>query len=162
MVKGKGTIRKVDGVLYDDELWAVCDNLPDGGEYDFLIVDTNRNRNLPRLAYLFSVVLKYISDYLPDHPATKALYRYFEDIFAPRHTCTINGLRFEYQDLKSEKPVDVDNFIERIVEYSRKEWGIRVPDKDELKDAENREFFSQAYLNQEADWSSFISSKNKH
>lgn len=161
MVRGKGKIRKVNGILFYDDLKVVCGKLPDGGEYDFLIVDTKRNRNLPTLSYLFSVVFSYLSDVLPDHPDTKALYRYFEALFAPSHTCTINGRKFEYQDLKSEKIVDVDNFAERVIEYSRIKWGIRIPTKEELKDSKNREFFSQAYLGQEVDWSSFISSKNK-
>ncbi len=161
MIKGKGKIVKVDGILQDEELRTACRKLPDGMEYDFLIVDHKRNRNLPSLSYLFSVVLKYLSDTLADHPDTKALYRYFEEIFAPQHTCTINGQRFAYQDLKSERIVDVDNFIERVVNYSKETWGIIIPDKEELKDQENREYYSQAYLNQEADWSSFISSRNK-
>ena len=161
MIKGKGRLRKYDGVLYEDELRAACVKLPDNEEFEFLIVDKKRNRNLPSLSYLFSVVLKYLSDYLPDHPDTKALYRYFEDMFAPQHTCTINGQQFVYCDLKSEKIVDVDNFIERVVDYSRKRWNIIIPDKEEISDAKNREYYSKAYANQDADWRSFISSKNK-
>lgn len=159
MIKGKGKLLKVDGVLHDDDLRTALGKLQDGMEYDFLIVDHKRNRNLPSLSYLFSVVLKYISDYLPDHPDTKALYRYFEDFFAPLHTCIINGEQFEYCDLKSERIVDVDNFIERVVKYSKETWGIEIPDKEELQDPNNRELYSQAYLNQDADWSSFISSR---
>ena len=161
MIKGKGGIRKIDGMLHDEDLRRACEKLQDGIEYDFLIVDHKRNRNLPSLSYLFSVVLKYLSDTLPDHPDTKALYRYFEELFAPQHTCTIRGKRFVYQDLKSEKIIDVDNFIERVVKYSRENWNIVIPDKEELREQQNRELYSQAYLNQEIDWSSFISSKNK-
>ena len=160
MIKAKGKLVKVDGVLHDDDLRTALAKLQDGMEYDFLIVDHKRNRNLPSLSYLFSVVLKYLSDALPEHPDTKALYRYFEDGFAPLHTCIINGEQFEYCDLKSEKIVDVDNFIERVVKYSRDTWGIEIPDKEELREQENRELYSQAYLNQDADWSSFISSRN--
>lgn len=159
MIKGQGKMKKVAGSLFADELKQALAKLPDNEDYMFVIVDNKPNRNLPYLSYLFSVVLKYISDSLPDHPSTKALYRYFEDMFAPVHTCTVNGEQFEYCDLKSEKQHDVNNIIEMVVEYARKEWGIEVPQKTGLNTPELRELHSQAYLNQEVDWSSFISSR---
>lgn len=149
------------GHLYVDELNAALDNLPDGEDFKFLIVDNKRNRALPYLTYLFSVVLKALSDQLPDKPPTKALYRYFEEIFAPEHTCTIDGKAYTYQDMKSEKSNDFDVFIERIIDYSTKKWGVVFPEREELKDPKYREYYTQSYLEQEAEWISFISSKKK-
>lgn len=157
MIK-KGKFRKFNGRILDDELEAVCDKLPDNKEYVFVIADEGKNRNLPYLTYLFSVVLKYLSDSLPDHPSTTALYKFFEDMYAPLHTCTVNGEQFEYCELKSEKSIDVNNFIERVVEYASKNWGIEVPRNEVLAKPENRELYSQAYLKQDIDWSSVISS----
>lgn len=161
MIKGKGKLIKVAGHTVVDEFKAVCGKLPDNDEYLFVICDNTKNRNLPYLSYFFSVVLKYISDSLPGHPPTTALYKFFEDMFAPIHTSIINGERFEYCELKSEKASDVNRIIEKVVEYALKEWGIDVPRNEDLKDPELRELHSQAYLNQEVDWSSFISSRKK-
>lgn len=157
MIK-KGKFRKFNGRILDDELETVCDKLPDNKEYVFVIADEGKNRNLPYLTYLFSVVLKYLSDSLPDHPSTTALYKFFEDMYAPLHTCIVNGEQFEYCELKSEKSIDVNNFIERVVEYASKNWGIEVPRNEVLAKPENRELYSQAYLKQDIDWSSVISS----
>jgi len=159
MIRGKGKMKKVAGHVFDDELRTALDKLPDNENYLFLIVDDGKNKNLPYLSYLFSVVLKYLSDALPDHPSSTALYKFFEDMYAPIHTCTINGEQFEYCELKSEKQIDVNETIEKIVEYASEHWGIEVPRQDELKTPELRELHSQAYLNQEANWSSFISSR---
>lgn len=161
MIRGKGKIKKVAGNTFSDEFLTVCKNLPDNASYQFVICDDKKNKNLPYLSYLFSVVLKYLSDALPDHPGTTALYKFFEDMYAPIHTSKINGQQFEYCELKSEKARDVNDIIERIVEYARKEWGIEVPRNEDLKDPELRELHSQAYLNQEVDWSNFISSRIK-
>lgn len=150
---------KVAGHTVIDEFKRACDKLPDNNDYLFVICDDKKNKNLPYLSYLFSVVLKYISDSLPSHPGTTALYKFFEDMFAPIHTSTINGQQFEYCELKSEKASDVNDVIERIVEYALKEWGIEVPRQEDLKDPAIRELHSQAYLNQEVDWSNFISSR---
>lgn len=160
MIRAKGKLFKVAGRTLTDELDNACDRMPDG-KFRFLVVDDRRNKTLPYLSYLFSVALKYISDALPDHPGTTALYRYFEDMFAPIHTVEINGSKFEYCDLKSEKAVDVNNVVERIVDYAREKWGIEVPTKEELRDPSMVEFYSQAYLNQEVEWSNFISSRKK-
>lgn len=161
MIKGKGKMKKVAGHLFDDELKEACQKLPDNENYLFLIVDDGKNKNLPYLSYLFSVVLKYLSDALPDHPSTTALYKFFEDKFAPIHKCTVNGEKYEYLELKSEKQSDVNNVIEKIVEYALKEWGIEVPRQEELKTPEQRELHSQAYLNQEVKWSSFLSRRKQ-
>ena len=159
MIKGKGKLRKVVGHTFIDEFKKVCEKLPDNENYLFVVCDDTRNRNLPYLSYFFSVVLKYISDSLPNHPSTTALYRYFEDMFAPIHNVEIDNEQFEYCDLKSEKASDVNGVIEKVVEYALKEWGIEVPRNEDLRDPEMRELHSQAYLNQEVDWSNFISSR---
>lgn len=151
-------MRKMCGQLFDKELQEACAKLPDDRDYLFLIVDDRKNRTLPCTQYLFSVVYSYLSKTLPDHPAPIALYKYFEAKFAPVHTCIINGERYEYRDLKSEKSIDVNNFIERVVEYALNEWGIEIPRDSEFKDPEMREFYSTAYLNQDMEWSSVISS----
>lgn len=157
MIK-KGKFRKFNGQIIGDELTTACDNLSDNKEYLFVIADDKKNRNLPCLSYLFSVVLKYLSDTLSDHPSTTALYKFFEDMYAPLHRCTVNGEQFEYCELKSEKSIDVNNFIERVVEYASKNWGIEVPRNELLAKPENRELYSQAYLKQDIDWNSVISS----
>lgn len=159
MIRGKGKLMKVAGHTVADEFIEACEKLPDNEDYLFVICDNTKNRNLPYLSYLFSVVLKYISDSLPQHPGTTALYKYFEDMFAPIHIVKIDNEQFEYCDLKSEKARDVNDVIEKIVEYAQKEWGIEVPRNEDMKDPIIRELHSQAYLNQEVDWSNFISSR---
>lgn len=79
-------------------------------------------------------------------------------MYAPIHTCTINGEQFEYCELKSEKSIDVNNFIERVIEYALTKWGIEVPRNETMAKPENRELYSQAYIKQDVDWSSVISS----
>ena len=160
MIKGKGKLVKVAGNTVTDEFLKACRGLPDNNEYLFVICDDKKNRNLPYLSYLFSVVLKYLSDALPEHPGTTALYKYFEEMFAPVHVVEINGKEFSYRELKTEKAVDVNNVIERVVEYALEKWGIEIPRQEDMKRPEVRELYSQAYLNQEVDWSSFISSHN--
>ncbi len=162
MIKAKGQFRKIAGTLQKNDLDVELEKLPDGENFKFLIVDDKPNRVLPQLTYLFSVLLKAISDQLPEHPSTSALYRYFEDEFAPLHTCIINGEQYEYCDLKREKAVDVGNFIERVAEFAQKEWHLVIPENNDLRKPENNELYSQAYLQQEVDWCRFLSSKNKH
>ena len=161
MIKGRGRIQKIGGILKEQELKAAVEKLPDNQEYDFLIYDHKVNRLLPHLNYLFSVVLKQISEQLPDHPSTTALYKYFEEIFAPEHICTINGKEYSYFDLKNEKSTDFGKVVENIAEYAQKRWNITVTTNEELKRPECRDFFVKAYANLEIDWNSFISSQNK-
>ena len=157
MIK-KGKFSKFNGKLIADELKQACDKLPDNNDYIFAIADSGKVRKLSPITYLFSVVLTYLSETLQDHPKPVAIYKYFEDMFAPIHTCTINGEQFDYCELKSEKSIDVNNFIERVVEYAQNEWGVEVPRNETMAKPENRELYSQAYLNQDVDWSSVISS----
>lgn len=161
MLRGKGKITKVAGNVVANEFMDACRKLPDNDEYLFVICDNTKNRNLPYLSYFFSVVIRYLSDALPDHPHPTALYKFFEDMFAPIRTSTINGEQFDYCELKSEKARDVNDVIEKVVKYAQDEWGIEIPRQENMKDPEMREFYSQAYLNQEVDWSSFISSHKK-
>ncbi len=151
-------LRKVAGHASLDEVKKALDKLSDG-EYKLVVTDHKRNRNLPTLTYFFSVVLSYISAQLPDHPSTTALYKYFELMFAPVHKLEIQNRPFVYRELKSEKSTDVNNVIEKVVEYALKEWGIEVPTQDDMRDPVHRELWSQAYLNQEVEWGNFISSR---
>lgn len=160
MIKGKGVIRKVAGHADMSEFVKSCENLSDNRDYLYVICDDTKNRNLPYISYFFSVVLSYLSGALPDHPSTRALYKYFEDMFAPVHIAEINGKRFEYRELKSERVRDINDVIEKVVKYALDKWNIDIPRKEDLKSPELRELYSQAYLNQEVDWSNFISSHN--
>lgn len=161
MIKCKGKFKSLSGNLFGDDPVKSIWSLPDG-EYSYLVVDKTVNKNLPFLTYLFSVVLKSIQDELPDHPSPTCLYKYFEELFAPVHTCTINGSTYQYKELKGEKQRDVNDVIEKIIEYALDYWGIEIPKNDELRDPEARELYSQAYLNQEVNWSSFISRRKQH
>lgn len=80
-------------------------------------------------------------------------------MFAPVHKLEIQNRPFVYRELKSEKSTDVNNVIEKVVEYALKEWGIEVPTQDDMRDPVHRELWSQAYLNQEVEWGNFISSR---
>lgn len=120
------------------------DNLPDG-EYGYLLFDKQKNRSLPQLKYLFGVVLKTISENLPDHPSIDALYRYFEEIYAPIHTCYINGEKYEYFDLKNEKSIEMDDVIEKIIHHATNQWNISILSKEEIKASEAREPYMDAY-----------------
>lgn len=161
MIVKKGKLTKVAGNAVMDELKAAIEQLPDNDDYLFVICDERKNRNLPYISYLFSVVLKYISDAHPDHPSTTALYKFFEDMFAPVHTEKIGNELFDYCNLKNERASDVNDVVEKVVEYALSEWGIDVPRQEMMKEPEMRELYSQAYLNQEVDWSNFISSHKK-
>ena len=159
MIKGKGKLIKLAGRVFSPDYEKVCNSLPDNKEYLFVICDDNKNRNLPYISYFFSVVLGYISSQLPGNPTPTSLYKYFEDMFAPVHTVEIDHEKFQYKELKTEKASDVNNVIEKVVEYALRHWGIDVPRSEEFKDPLHREIYSQAYLNQEVEWSNFISSR---
>ena len=120
------------------------ENLSDG-DYEFLIYDKFKNRSLPQLKYLFGVVLKTISDNLSDHPPVDALYRWFEQVYAPLHSCIIEGQTFEYVDLKNENSVEMDYVIQRIIRHAYQEWNIKIPERDMLKAPEARELYTDAY-----------------
>lgn len=157
MIKIKGAVNVQCGSADTKELTDSLDNLPDG-EYSFLLFDKHKNRSLPQLKYLFGVVLKTISDKLSDHPPVDALYRYFEEIYAPIHTCHILGERYEYYDLKNEKSIEMDDVIEKIIHHATVQWGISIPTKEEIRDAEARELYADAYAEM---WKSSFSKLNK-
>lgn len=157
MIKGQGAIKKVDGTLYQDELLSALHKLPNNRDYEFLIVDKEKNRTLPASTYLFSVVLPQISEQLPDHPPKEALYRYFEDIFAPLYSVTINGEEYEYSDLKREKIMIINEVCEKIVDYAEKKWGIKVMSLDDLRDSKNSQLYSVAYKQNDVSWAKFLS-----
>ena len=144
MIKRKGVIEVREGNADTREFNDSMDRLPDG-EYEFLIFDKNKNRSLPQLKYLFGVVLKTISEKLDGHPPVDALYRYFEEVFAPIHTCEIQGEVYEYFDLKNEKTIEVDDVIERIIHYAATQWDIHILSKEEVREAEARELYADAY-----------------
>lgn len=144
MIKAKGLIEVLNDNADTKELIDSVDNLPDG-EYGFLIFDKQKNRSLPQLKYLFGVVLKTISDNLDDHPPVDALYRYFEEIYAPINTCNIQGEKYDFFDLKNEKSIEMDDVIERIIHHATTTWGITIPSKDEIKAPEASEAYMGAY-----------------
>lgn len=145
MIKKKGVVSVHAGNAETGELLDSVATLPDG-EYSFFIYDNEKNRPLPQLKYLFGVVLKTISDKLPGHPTVEALYRYFEEIYAPIHTTYINGEKFEYFDLKSEKSIEMDDVIDMIVRHAASQWNITIPKRDKLSAPEAKELYADAYV----------------
>ena len=144
MIKKKGVIRIYDCDADTKELQDSVDALPEG-EYGFLIYDNSKNRSLPQLKYLFGVVLKTISEKLDSHPTPEALYRYFEEVYAPIHKSNIQGEEFEYFDLKNEKSIELDNVIEMIIRHAAEQWGIKIPTREEMRSAEARGPYMEAY-----------------
>lgn len=143
MIKKRGTfeVRKEGADL--EELIGFAGSLPED-EYEYVIYDKKKNRSLPQLKYLFGVVLKTISEQHPDHPTVDALYRYFEEVYAPIHVSEIDGEKFEYFDLKNDTASEVDDVIQRIVHHATKQWGIKIPERDFLKLPEARQLFVDA------------------
>lgn len=143
MIRKRGTFEVHKDGADLEELIDSVDELPEG-EYDFVIYDTKKNRSLPQLKYLFGVVLKTISDELPNHPTVDALYRYFEAVYAPIHVCEIDGEKCEYFNLKNESSSEVDSVIQQIVHHATKKWGIKFPERDFLKLPEARQLYVEA------------------
>ena len=144
MIKQKGIIQIEDGCPNIAELKQSIAKLKNGN-YEFYILDDMQNRVLPHLKYLNGVVLKTISENLPDHPDVGALYRYYEQKFAPEHTCDLLGDKFTYKDLKTEPAVEVIDVINRIIHHALTELGIRVPTLEDMKKAEAKELYVGAY-----------------
>lgn len=145
MIKKRGTFEIRDGRAHIYEFLDSADSLPEGN-YKFLIFDEKKNQALPHLKYLFGVVLKTISDGLPNHPPVEALYRYFEEVYAPIHTCEIRGEKFEYFDLKNEKANEVNDVIDSIIHHATSEWGIAIPDRDTVRQQPAQELYEDAYI----------------
>ena len=148
MIKCKGIINVQNDDADTQELMDSVRELGDG-EYGYLLFDKEKNKALPHLKYLFGVVLKAISDGLPDHPPVDALYRYFEEIYAPIRTCEIRGEKYEYFDLKNEKSIEVNDIIEKIIHHATTEWGIKeILKRDDLKTPEAKAPYLDAYASQ--------------
>lgn len=143
MIKKRGSFEVYKERADLEELIDSIDELPEG-EYEYILIDKKKNRSLPQLKYLFGVVLKTISDGLPNHPTVDALYRYFEEVYAPIHVCEIDGEKFEYFDLKNENSTEVDIVIQQIVRHAAKQWGIKILERDFLKTPEARELYVDA------------------
>lgn len=144
MIKKKGVVSIHTNGADTRELLDSVATLSEG-EYNFLIYDNEKNRPLPQLKYLFGVVLKTISDQLPEHPPVESLYRYFEEVYAPLHTTYIAGEKYEYFDLKSEKSIEMDDVINMIVRHAATQWNITIPEKDKLGAPEAKELYVDAY-----------------
>jgi hypothetical protein len=148
MIKIKGVFNVYESNADTRELESSIEELKDG-EYEYFIFDKKNNKPLHQLKYLFGIVLKTTSEQLPDHPPIDALYRYFEEIYAPIRTCTILGEKYEYFDLKNEKSVEVNSFIEKIIHHIETEWGITgILTRDDLKLPEAKEPYLGAYAAQ--------------
>lgn len=148
MLRGQARLIVQDGKAANQETdWAIG-SLKDG-DYTVLILDDTRNKSLSQLKYLFGVVLKSVSEQLPTHPPVDALYRYFEEIYAPMHTCNLpDDEKYEYFNIKNEKASEVNEFIESIVHHVSTEWGIKVTPKDATKLPEAKELWAGAYTDQ--------------
>lgn len=146
MIRAKGIIEVRDGCADTDELLDSVDELPIG-EYGYLLFDKKKNRSLPQLKFLFGYVLKTLSEELEGHPDPEALYRYFEEIYAPLHVCNIPGedKEFTYFDLKNEPATEMDFVIEKIIHHALSEWNIDLLSRDRLKAAEAQEAYAGAY-----------------
>lgn len=115
MIREKGIVEVHDGHADTDELLDSVDSLPDG-EYGYLLFDKKKNRSLPQLKFLFGYLLKTLSEELEGHPEPEALYRYFEEIYAPIHRCKIPGEEeeFEYFDLKMNQQLRWISSLRRL------------------------------------------------
>lgn len=148
MLRSQARLIVQDGRAANQEIdWSIG-SLEDG-DYTVLFMDDTKNKSLPQLKYLFGVVLKSVSEQLPTHPPVDALYRYFEEIYAPMHTCNLpDGEKYDYFNIKNEKASEVNEFIESIVHHVSTEWGIKVMPKDKTKLPEAKELWAGAYTEQ--------------
>lgn len=148
MLHGQARLIVQDGKACTEATDLAFEGLSDG-DYTVLIFDDTKNRSLPQLKYLFGVVLKEISEKLPTHPPVDALYRYFEEIYAPIHTCDLPGVeKFEYFSLKNEKASEMNEVIESIIHHVATEWGIKIESRDAVKLPEAKELWAGAYTEQ--------------
>lgn len=148
MLYGEAHLIVQDGKVANEAANLAFGKLKDG-DYRLLILDETKNRSLPQLKYLFGVVLKTISEKLPTHPPVDALYRYFEEVYAPIRTCDLpGGEKFDYFSLKNEKASEMNDVIERIVRHVRTEWGIEITPRDAIREPEAKELWAGAYTEQ--------------
>lgn len=148
MLRGQARLIVQDGKAATTETDMAIQTLKDG-DYTVLIMDDAKNRSLPQLKYLFGVVLKTISEQLPAHPPVDALYRYFEEIYAPLYICDLpGGEKYEYFNLKNEKASEMNEVIERIIHHVLTEWGIDIMPKAKTTMPEAKELWAGAYTEQ--------------
>lgn len=138
------------GVTYTEALQRNLQRLADGN-YRCLVLDNAPNKALPFLKYLFGVVLKDLSD--KTGIPVDALYKYFEDKFAPVRHAKIDGRIFEYKNIKDEGSQTLRDFTEKITTFAEEEWGIKVMERDALKAPEATAPYAEAYTDQ---WKSFF------
>lgn len=138
------------GVSYTEALQRNLQRLADGN-YRCLVLDNAPNKALPFLKYLFGVVLKDLSD--KTGIPVDALYKYFEDKFAPVRHAKIDGKIFEYKNIKDESSQALRDFTERIITFAEEEWGIKAMERDALKAPEAAAPYAEAYTDQ---WKSFF------
>ncbi|MBT9638199.1 hypothetical protein GPL01_04825 [Parabacteroides merdae] len=151
-IRSKGIVTVNNGDVDLNEFKESLYDLSDG-EYGFLIFDKEKNKTLPQLKYLNGVVLKRISEELPGHPGISALYRYFEELYAPILKDEIDGETYEYFDLKSAKSSEMNEVIEKIIHHAKTKWNIEIITRDELKLPSALEPYADAYASQWKDYS---------
>ena len=146
MIRAKGIVEVREGYADTDELLDSVDLLPNG-EYGYLLFDKQKNRSLPQLKFLFGYLLKTLSEELNGHPEPEALYRYFEELYAPIHVCNIPGEAEQYQyfDLKNENAAEMDFVIEKIIHHAKSEWNVDLLTRDALKASEAQAPYADAY-----------------
>lgn len=126
-------------------------DLPDG-EYAFYICDKKENKLLPKLKYLYGVVLKEIHDKYPGHPPIRILYKKFEKMFAPVKKERIFSTTFLFQDMGSLNSEELDDVIQKIIWFASENLGITTFDRSELKLNELEEPYVNAYNEQWKDY----------
>ena len=133
-IRSKGIVTVNNGDVDLNEFKESLYDLSDG-EYGFLIFDKEKNKTLPQLKYL------------------SALYRYFEELYAPILKDEIDGETYEYFDLKSAKSSEMNEVIEKIIHHAKTKWNIEIITRDELKLPSASEPYADAYANQWKDYS---------
>lgn len=154
-IKSKGIIQ-IEGLAPDLAELNRCLSELEDGEYAFYLCDKKTNKVLPRLKYLFGVVLKTLSDELPEHPPIDALYKYFEKRFAPVKEVELFGEVFGYQDLKNCTSIEMDKVVTEIVHYAKTKYGVNIFSRQELKHADASVPYVGAYDDQWTDYSRTI------
>ena len=148
MLQAKARIIIQDKKAEVSELLFNLHGVEDGDYVALVFDDTSKNKSLPHMKYLFGVVLKTISDQHPDHPPVEGLYRFFENLYAPSHTYLFDGSIHTYVNLKGERATVLNQIIDKIIQYSKVNWGIEIDDKYKLKLPEAKEVWADAYTEQ--------------